>query len=64
MEIKFINHGDELWVLKRKFKKDRFLDMDWVKKYRDWINCDPVLQDNTHYLFVNSVPTIEFEEIA
>ena len=64
MEIKFLNHGDKLWVLKRKFKKDRFPNMDWVKKYRDWINCDHVLQDNTHYLFVNSVPDTEFEEIA
>jgi len=57
--MNFIKQGDKLWVLKRKFNKDRFPDMDWVKKYRDWINCDHVLQDNTHYLFVDSVIDVE-----
>jgi len=64
MEIKFLNHGDKLWVLKRKIKKDRFLDMEYVKGFRDWIHCDHVLQDDSHYLFVDTVTDIEFEEIA
>tara|TARA_R110001592_G_scaffold363228_1_gene681921 strand:+ start:1380 stop:1574 length:195 start_codon:yes stop_codon:yes gene_type:complete len=64
MEIKFLNHGGKLWILKRKFRKERFSDMNHVKEYREWINCNHVLQDNTHYLFVDTVLDIEFEEIA
>ena len=62
--MNFLKQGDKLWVLKRKIRKDRFLDMEYVKGFRDWIHCDHVLQDDSHYLFVNSVDDVEYEIIA
>tara|TARA_Y100001978_G_scaffold169510_1_gene158437 strand:- start:73 stop:261 length:189 start_codon:yes stop_codon:yes gene_type:complete len=62
--VKFIRQGDKLWVLKRKVKKSSFLDMSSVKGFMEWIECDHVLQDDSHYLFVNSVDDVEYEIIA
>jgi hypothetical protein len=37
--------------------------MEYVQMYRDWVGADHVLRTATHFLFCETVPTVEFETI-
>lgn len=61
-------HNDKLYLINRKIPVDYFIKegtihMDFVKCWRDWLKCDHVLKLQTHFLFVETVEDIEFEEI-
>jgi hypothetical protein len=42
---------------------DAAIDMNLVKQYRDALGADHVLQTPTHYMFCETIPDVEFEEI-
>lgn len=63
-------HGEKAYiVLKRvadfkfRVKLDMEPDMETVKEYRDWIGADHVLRDQTHFIFCQTIPDIEWEEV-
>ena len=61
-------HNDKAFLIVRQisvgcFDKRGILDMNLVKGVRDWFECDNVLKTKTHFLFVETVEDIEFEEI-
>jgi hypothetical protein len=62
-------HNEKAYILKRKIPITHFnikgkIELEYVKGWRDWLGCDHVLRDTTHYLFVNNIQDIEFEEIS
>jgi len=63
-------HGEKAYIvlkrvadLKFRAKLDLEPDMEIVKEYRDWIGADHVLRDQTHFIFCETIPDIEYEEI-
>ncbi len=63
------HHGDKAYIVLRKVPISRFRidehpeNMEMVKEYRDWCGADHVLRDQTHFIFCETVPDVEFEEI-
>lgn len=47
-------------ILVHKFEKNGTIVLDLVKNCRNWFDCDHVLRDQTHFLFVE---TLEEPEI-
>ena len=37
--------------------------MEVVKAWMEWLGCDHVLKDQKHFIFVETIQDIEFEEI-
>ena len=61
-------HNNKAFLITRKisigcFDEKGKLNMDLVKWCRDWFGCDHVLKTQTHFLFVETIEDIEFEEI-
>ena len=60
--------NDKAYLIKRRipvhnFEKNEKLDLDFVKMWRDYLGCDHVLRDQTHFIFVETIQDIEHEEI-
>jgi hypothetical protein len=49
------------WRFQRKL--DEPVDMERVKMFRDWVGADHVLKDQTHFIFCETIPDVEFEEL-
>ena len=54
--LKYVNN--DAYVVKREIKIDSFvgkgqhsLNMEWVKAWRDWLQCNHVLKTQTHFIF-------------
>lgn len=45
------------------FEKNKELNLDYVKAWRDWLGCNHVLRDQTHFIFVETIDDVEFEEL-
>ena len=63
-------HNNEAYQVKRSVLIHHFAptlddqpNMEYVQMYRDWIGADHVLRTATHFLFCETVPTVEFETI-
>jgi hypothetical protein len=61
-------HNDKAFLIVRRislgcFDKKGILDMGLVKGVRDWFECDHVLKTSSHFLFVETIEDIEFEEL-
>jgi hypothetical protein len=61
-------HGDKMYIFNRRIKIERFkargeVDLEFLSKFRDHIKCDHVLRDQTHFLFVNTIEEVEFENV-
>jgi hypothetical protein len=62
-------HGGKAYLILKRVQADKFNlkgdepDLEYVKTYRDWVGSDHVLRDQTHFLFCETIPDIEFEEI-
>jgi hypothetical protein len=62
-------HGGKAYLVLRRVISEKFLlkgtepNMEYVKTYRDWVGSDHVLRDQTHFLFCETIPDVEFEEI-
>jgi hypothetical protein len=66
--MELIEHEGKLYKLIRSFKKEKFVksnsvDKEFLKDFRDYLMCDHVLQNDSHFMFCNTVPeaTIENE---
>ena len=62
-------HGELLYLVNRVMPLHQFHDKagvfnnDKMKIWKEWLNCDHVLKHNEMYLFVETLPAHEFEEI-
>jgi len=63
-------HEDKAYLILRRIGEWRFqkkltepIDMERVKMFRDWVGADHVLRDQTHFIFCETIPDIEFEEL-
>lgn len=60
-------HNNEPYVLKRtiplhNFTHNGVVKMELVKAWRDWLDCNHVLRNQTHFLFVEIVEEPEIIE--
>jgi len=46
------------------FEKNEQLDLDFVKMWRDYLDCDHVLRDQTHFIFVETIQDVNYEELS
>jgi len=63
-------HNNEAYQVKRSVLIHHFApslddqpNMEYVQMYRDWVGADHVLRTATHFLFCETVPTVDFETI-
>jgi len=58
--MELIEHEGKLYKLIRSFKKEKFVksnsvDKEFLKDFRDYLMCDHVLQNDSHFMFCNTV---------
>ena len=63
--IKYVNNQG--YVVKREmpkhtFVKDNQMRMDWLAAFRDYLNCNHVLQTETQFLFCETIKDAEIIE--
>ena len=63
-------HNKEAYIVKRSVLMHHFAstlndqpNMEYVQIFRDWVGADHVLRTPTHFLFCETVQSIDFEEI-
>ena len=63
-------HNNEAYIVKRSVLMHHFAstlndqpNMEYVQIFRDWVGADHVLRTPTHFLFCETVQSIEFEEL-
>jgi hypothetical protein len=63
-------HNKEAYIVKRSVLIHHFAstlndepNMEYVQMYRDWVGADHVLRTPTHFLFCETVQSVEFEEL-
>ena len=63
-------HGDQAYIILRQkmiftFAKtfDADPNMELVQLYMKWCGADHVLRSQTHFMFCETIPEVEFEEI-
>lgn len=63
-------HGGRAFVILKRVWEGKFSpklgnepNMEHIQMYKDWVGADHVLRDQTHYLFCETIPDVEFEEI-
>lgn len=62
-------HGELLYLVNRVMPLHQFHDKKGVfnnekmKVWKEWLDCDHVLKHNEMYLFVETLPEYEFEEL-
>ncbi len=63
-------HNNEAYIVKRSVLIHHFAstlndepNMEYVQIFRDWVGADHVLRTPTHFLFCETVQSVEFEEI-
>ena len=62
-------HGELLYLVNRVMPLHQFHDKTGIfnnekmKVWKEWLGCDHVLKHNEMYLFVETLPAHEFEEL-
>ena len=63
-------HNKEAYIVKRSVLMHHFAstlndqpNMEYVQIFRDWVGADHVLRTPTHFLFCETVQSVEFEEL-
>ena len=63
-------HNNEAYQVRRSVLIHHFAptlddqpNMEYVQLYRNWVGADHVLRTPTHFLFCETVQSVEFEEI-
>jgi len=61
-------HGDTAYVILRQkpihhFAKtfDEQPNMEYVQHFMQWLGADHVLRNNTHFMFCETIPDVDFE---
>jgi len=63
------SYGGEAYIILRRIpihvfeNEEGVLSMDKINAFKDWLGGDHVLRDQVHFLFCETVESIEFEEI-
>jgi hypothetical protein len=55
-------HNDILYKIIREIPSHNFENMDIVKEFRDYIGADHVLQNQSHFLFCETIQDAEIIE--
>lgn len=61
-------HNDKAYLINRRipvhnFEKNEQINLEFVKAWMEWLGCDHVLRDQTHFMFVETIEDVEFEEL-
>jgi len=62
-------HNDKLYVILRRLphhsftKKNGDIVLEVVGMWKDYLGADHVLKDQTHFIFCETVPDIEWEDL-
>jgi len=61
-------HNDKAYLINRRipthnFEKNGQPNLEFVKAWMEYLGCDHVLRDQTHFIFVETIEDVEFEEI-
>lgn len=61
-------HNDKAYLINRRipvhnFEKNKQINLEFVKAWMEWLGCDHVLRDQTHFMFVETIEDVEFEEL-
>jgi len=61
-------HNNKAYLINRRipihtFEKNNQINFEFVKAWMEWLGCDHVLRDQTHFMFVETIKDIEGEEI-
>lgn len=61
-------HNNKAYLINRRipvhnFEKNKQVNLEFVKAWMEWLGCDHVLRDQTHFIFVEKIEDIEFEEL-
>jgi len=61
-------HNNKAYLVNRKipvhnFEKNGQIHLDFVKAWMEHLRCDHVLRDQTHFIFVETIEDIEFEQV-
>jgi hypothetical protein len=61
-------HNNKAYLINRRipvhnFEKDGRVHLDFVQAWRDYLGCDHVLRDQTHFIFCETIEDVEFEEV-
>jgi hypothetical protein len=61
-------HGDAAYVVTDRVPVHRFCktmddqpNLEYVQMYMQWRGCDHVLRDQTHFMFCETIPDVDFE---
>lgn len=63
-------HNNVAYKVHRSIPRHNFTDstnkvnMKVVQMWRDYLDCDHVLQNQTHFIFCETIPEVEFIEIT
>jgi len=59
-------HNNVAYLIKRKIPHHNFQGESakkMVKAWMEFLDCDNVLQNSSHYLFVELIPEVEFDDV-
>ena len=61
-------HNNKAYLINRRipvhnFEKNKQINLEFVKAWMEWLSCDHVLRDQTHFMFVETIEDVEFEEL-
>ena len=62
-------HGDSAYIVMQekpiyhfaKTMDDQYPNMEYVQMYMKWLGADHVLRTQTHFLFCETIPDVDFE---
>ena len=62
-------HNDKAYLINRRipthnFEKNKQINLEFVKAWMEYLGCDHVLRDQTHFIFVETIEDVEFEELS
>ena len=65
-----IRHNDKAYGVLRQVPMRRFAERldtqphgEYVNMYKQWCGADTVIQTDTHFMFCELIPDVDFEEI-
>ncbi len=67
---KIFKHHDKLYIIKNKapissfMGEDKKIHLDLVQEMQDYFGCDHTLKTELHFLFVETIEEVEFEELC
>ena len=68
--MNIIRHNDKAYGVLREVPMRRFAERidtppnaEYINLYKQWIGADTVIETGTHFMFCETIPDVDFEEI-